>query len=974
MTVAAHAASSATANSPTRRTLLASNFAFQELENIASPFDDATVEHNYATLQTAAADIAASADLDVVIETVTTLPSGRQIKAMRINDDGVRPVVLISLGIHGNELNLAKGVMTAAKEFATSDSNNILALARQHIALVVILGVNPDGMVADTRQNANSVNLNRNWPWFWAEAPDTDKGAAPSDQPETAGIQAWGLTFARRIICTLDTHAWWSRTTWGFLVEEIYHAPEAERTHRLGYNYCQQLVSQRDWSGFTIVNDTPFLTEYRSYRKPYLNTWFRQHSRPDAFSLVVEVPETENQGVSATVGLDLFTGIMAAAVDATTARNLMGVAVTPALSVINSNSDFSAWNDAENRPSFFNYTRANLSGRNSRRRFRLSRTTNDAFPKALEKAAYCTYGDVGFVAGGADGAGATATCYRDNVDGTITSAPALPVAIQSGAVATDGTSVWFYGGFTAASAYSDKLYVKTWAGADAWVEVASVTVSGSPIALQRHTMHYYGGYLYVIGGRTSSAVSKDIYKVNPATGVATLFAQLSGLTQRHRSWLRSDGYIYVFGGDGGASVKSSIEKLNLSTAARSVIAATLPAARNRQVIAATASDSTASVYLAFGTNATSPAVDTDWKSDIYIFDAASETVSSYSYDLDGDYDDDGTLITITSPAYADGIARYRSADQVMTFMTGANLAGRTAEVWELQDGSTTIGLRSAATSHGYIRSTQAFDTADGDRYVIVARVGTDTSPDQNRMVQCTPVAILGQTGGTRRYIDPLRRVPPRHATPMTLPVYIRAGEGATAALRAYFRVWTPGKTLKFHDGFQVLKITDSKAAAAFDLIRGTSQAAVVRTCPMSITTGSAGDPVAGVFSPYWTSRSQVDQQVMGFTVSGGLSSLELWYTASDTTDTDPNGAFQLRWNDGADQSHTFPVFMLNHTRSEVEWRKDMVFWRITPTGTGLTFDLWFYGNLMSTDITCSTTAISGYTMTGCGVLDHGPHL
>jgi hypothetical protein len=974
MAIASRVASGASRNSPTRRTLLASNFAFQSLENIPTPFDDATVEHNYATLQTAAADIAATANLSVVIETVTTLPSGRQIKAMRINDDGTRPVVLISLGIHGNELNLAKGVMTAAKEFAGTTANNVLDKARQSIALVVILGVNPDGMVADTRQNGNGINLNRNWPWFWQEAQDADKGSSPSDQPETSGIQAWGLTFARRIIVTLDTHAWWSRTTWGFLVEELYHSPESERTHRLGYNYCQQLVSQRNWSSFTIINEIPFLTEYRSYRKPYLNTWFRQHSRPDAFSLVVEVPETENQGVSATVGLDLFTGIMAAAVDATTARNLMGVAVTPALSVINSNSDFSAWNDAENRPNFFNYTRANLTGRDSRRRFRMSRTTNNAFPKALEKAAYCTYGDIGFVAGGADDAGATATCYRDNVDGTITSAPALPVAIQSGAVATDGTSVWFYGGFTAASAYSDKLYVKTWAGADAWVEVASVTVSGSPIALQRHTMHYYGGYLYVVGGRTSSAVSKDIYKVDPATGVATLFAQLSGLTQRHTSWLRSDGFIYIFGGDGGATVKSTIEKLDLTSATRTTLAATLPAARNRQILAATGTTSSASVYIAFGTNVTSPAAEDDWKSNIYVFSASDETVSSYSYDLDGDIDDHGDLITIAGPAYADGIARYRTADQVMTFMTGANLAGRTAEVWELQDGSTTLGLRSAATSHGYIRSTQAFDTADGDRYVIVTRVGTDTAPDENRMVQCTPVAILGQTGGTRRYIVPLRRVPPRHATPMTLPVYIRAGEGATAALRAYFRVWTPGKTLKFFDGFQVLKVTDGKAAAAFDLIRGTSQAAVVRTCSMSLTSGSAGSPVAGVFSPYWTSRSQVDQQVIGFTVSGGLSSLELWYTASDTTDTEPNGTFELRWNDGADQSHTFDVFMLNHTRTETEWRKDMVNWRITPTETGLTFDLWFYGKLMTATVTCSATTISGYTMTGSGVLDHGPHL
>ena len=138
--------SGSTANSPVRRTLLASNFRFQALENIVTPFTDETVEHSYESLQQAADDIAATSNLDVVIETVTTLPSGRQIRAMRINDDGKRPIVLVSLGIHGNELNLAKGVMTAAKEFATSSSNNVIALERQHLAVVVILGVNPDGM------------------------------------------------------------------------------------------------------------------------------------------------------------------------------------------------------------------------------------------------------------------------------------------------------------------------------------------------------------------------------------------------------------------------------------------------------------------------------------------------------------------------------------------------------------------------------------------------------------------------------------------------------------------------------------------------------------------------------------------------------------------------------------------------------------------------------------------------------------
>ena len=978
MLPAARGISTGYRNSPARRTLCESKFAFENLQGMPSAYTNTTIELTLDAMRAEATAIATEFPAIATLETVSTLASGRQIKALRINDNGVRPVVLISIGIHGNEIHLARSVMAAARAFADNTNNSILNNARQSVALIVIVGINPDGAAAGTRQNAAGVNLNRNWPWFWAETLDTDKGTAAANQPEVITVQAWAMSFVRRVILTLDTHAWNSKTTWGFLVEQIYHTPEAERTQRMVYHYSKNLIAKRNWAGFTIVNATPDLLEYRSHRKPYLYTWFRQYSRPDAVGYLIEVPETENIGVISTVGLDVVLGAFAAAVDATKARNLHGQIVTPALAVVNSNSNFNAWNVAENRPSFFNYVRSDVTGgAEARRRFRIKRRLSDAYP-FTERSAYCAHADITFVAGGINSAGLTASCYSDNAAGAISISQPLPEALQSGAIATDGTQVWFYGGVNTAVAYSDKLYVKSWTGTDAWVLSASVTYNAAALALQRHTMHFFGGFLYAVGGRTSGAVSRDIYKINPTTGAATLFAQLSGLTQRHTSWLRTDGegFIYVFGGDGGATTKTTIEKLNLTTAARVVIAAVLPAARNRQVITATATTSVAKVYIALGTTIVSPTLAGEWSAAIYLFNAATETIQTLNYALESAEDDHGDVVTIPAPNYANGIARYKTSDDMLSFMGGVNLAGLANEVWEMPTDSLTMGLRRTGSSHGYIRATQAFNTIDGEKYALVTRASSDTTISATSMVQCTGVLVVGQlsVGTVNRYVDPIRRVPPRTPSPISVPVYIRAGEGQTSGLRAYFRMWTPGKELSLSGGFQLLKVTDTKAMAAFDLLPTTTAAAVSITHRLNITTGAVAAPKSGVFSPYWGSRVQINQQVMGFAVAGGLTSMELWFSATDSTTELANGAFELRWTAGTLQTFIFPTIELNHSRFEIEWRRDMVFWRIAPTTTGLIFSLWFYGRLMTVSIACSVSTISEYTMTGSGVIDHGPYL
>jgi len=134
-----------------------------------------------ATAQSPAVRNATEAIDDVTV--FGTSVQGRDLIAYRLGTPGGR-VVLILGNVHGDE---PRGVDIA--------SRLRLREIPEDIDLFVVDTINPDGMAVPQRQNANGVDLNRNFSYGWGYiAPSTVNrqysGEAPADQPETQALEA----------------------------------------------------------------------------------------------------------------------------------------------------------------------------------------------------------------------------------------------------------------------------------------------------------------------------------------------------------------------------------------------------------------------------------------------------------------------------------------------------------------------------------------------------------------------------------------------------------------------------------------------------------------------------------------------------------------------------------------------------------------------------------------------------------------
>ena len=109
---------------------------------------------------------------------------GRPIKAFRLGERGKTKVLLIAT-MHGNE----------------DDTRRILMSLRDRrpihgLNLWVVPVYNPDGLAHGTRKNARGVDLNRNYPYRWADLDgDYESGPRAGSEPETRAM----MRFLKRI-------------------------------------------------------------------------------------------------------------------------------------------------------------------------------------------------------------------------------------------------------------------------------------------------------------------------------------------------------------------------------------------------------------------------------------------------------------------------------------------------------------------------------------------------------------------------------------------------------------------------------------------------------------------------------------------------------------------------------------------------------------------------------------------------------
>ena len=143
------------------------------------------------TALTAAADPGTTTPATHVVGSVLgTTVTGRKIRAWHFVNraehlDSSIPTVVLIATMHGNE-GATRQILTSLR-----DGRPVHGLD-----LWVVPVYNPDGLARGTRKNARGVDLNRNFPYHWADLDGNyESGAKPASEPETRAM----MRFLRRV-------------------------------------------------------------------------------------------------------------------------------------------------------------------------------------------------------------------------------------------------------------------------------------------------------------------------------------------------------------------------------------------------------------------------------------------------------------------------------------------------------------------------------------------------------------------------------------------------------------------------------------------------------------------------------------------------------------------------------------------------------------------------------------------------------
>ena len=117
-----------------------------------------------------------------------------------------KPKFMIASGTHGYEPGSPNALCLFVSELVKG--HPALSAIRNNVELRIIPCVNPDGYDANTRTNANGVDINRNYNYNWTlhdEGTQNYGGPSAASEPETQAVQAWIDANTDAVFC-LDWH------------------------------------------------------------------------------------------------------------------------------------------------------------------------------------------------------------------------------------------------------------------------------------------------------------------------------------------------------------------------------------------------------------------------------------------------------------------------------------------------------------------------------------------------------------------------------------------------------------------------------------------------------------------------------------------------------------------------------------------------------------------------------------------------
>jgi protein MpaA len=114
-------------------------------------------------------------------------PSGRRTVALSRSVEG-RPIIAVEVGdFDARRRTLVVGCIHGNEQAGIAIADRLAQAAPPgELGLWIVPDLNPDGVAAGTRGNADHVDLNRNFPWRWRPLTGLyDSGRTPLSEPES---------------------------------------------------------------------------------------------------------------------------------------------------------------------------------------------------------------------------------------------------------------------------------------------------------------------------------------------------------------------------------------------------------------------------------------------------------------------------------------------------------------------------------------------------------------------------------------------------------------------------------------------------------------------------------------------------------------------------------------------------------------------------------------------------------------------